>query len=189
MSADDFQLFDELVFDNSILKRDFSRLSQQPGANLYDFDNIIDSFFEETNNYYEIGNAYLHFGLTLKMNLGFLEDDYTGTIKFTYTGTIIQVPKKATIMKTVRSEIEQNKYVGRICTILRVLTNKVGHISTYFDTSHDDKFDDKTLKEVQIDKNTIQDNKGKIFSQLALEHFFGFCNTIKKVTMVFLKFE
>ena len=52
MSAEDFQLIDETVYDNSIIKRVFSKIYHEQGANLNDSDeNIIGE-----NNYYQIGN-------------------------------------------------------------------------------------------------------------------------------------
>ena len=38
------------------------------------------------------------------------------------------------------------------------------------------------MKEILIDNHSIQKYKGKVFGQLALEHFFALCDTFQKVT-------
>ena len=60
MSAEDFQLIDETVFDNSILKRDFSKQYHQR-VNLYFSGEDIDFSFGGNSNYYQVANAYLEF--------------------------------------------------------------------------------------------------------------------------------
>ena len=76
MSIDDFQLIDDIEIDNSIIKRDFSKIYHQQGAVLNTANQSIDFIFGENNNYYQIGNRYLEFTLTLRKDGGnFLNDN------------------------------------------------------------------------------------------------------------------
>ena len=58
MSLKDFQLIDNWIIDNSIVKRNFLKIYHQQAANLNVSDQNIDFIFGENNNYHQIGNAY-----------------------------------------------------------------------------------------------------------------------------------
>ena len=66
MSLEDFQLLDNEVFDNSIVKRDFMKVYHQQGAQLNVPDQNINFIFGENNNYHQIGNAYLEYVITVQ---------------------------------------------------------------------------------------------------------------------------
>ena len=66
MSLKDFHLLDNEPVDNSIIKRDFSRIYHQQGAQLNQSDQIIEFIFGENNNYHQIGNGYLEFNITVR---------------------------------------------------------------------------------------------------------------------------
>ena len=79
------------------------------------------------------------------------------------------------------TEIEHKKNLGNVSTTMRLLTQKVGDLSSYFD-----KFDEtegginnSTLKHLLIDSHTNDDNKGTIRANIPLECIFGFCKTFK----------
>ena len=59
MNLEDFQLLDNEVFDNSIVKRDFMKVYHRQGAQLNDPDRSIKFIFGENNNCPQIGNAYV----------------------------------------------------------------------------------------------------------------------------------
>ena len=67
---------------------------------------------------------------------------------------------------------------------MRLLTQKDRDLSSYFDRIDERVagIADSTLKHMLIDSHTNEDNKGKIRSYLPLEHIFGFCKTLKKIT-------
>ena len=67
---------------------------------------------------------------------------------------------------------------------MRLLTQKDGDMSSYFDKIDETKagITNSTLKHMLIDSHTNGDNKGKIRTNLPLEHLFGFCKTFKKIT-------
>ena len=66
MSLEDFQLLDNEPFDNSIIKRDFTKIYHQQGAQLNQSDQNIEFIFGENNNYHQIGIGYLEFNITVR---------------------------------------------------------------------------------------------------------------------------
>ena len=68
MSLEDFQLLDNEQFDNSIRKRDFTKIYHQQGAQLNQSDQNIEPIFGENNNYHQIGNGCLEFNITVRKN-------------------------------------------------------------------------------------------------------------------------
>ena len=91
--------------------------------------------------------------------------------------------KEASITTTGGMDIEVNKYVGPVSTIMRLLTSKDSDISSYFDKNGESVLDnDNPLKRILINNHPQEVNKGKIKGHLALEHIFGFCRTFKKIT-------
>ena len=93
--------------------------------------------------------------------------------------------KEASLGVTSDSDLYQNKYVGPISTILRVLTSKDGDLLSQFDNikegNGDADFDSTSLKKMLINNHDLA-NKGKIKGQLPLEHIFGFCKSFEKIT-------
>ena len=66
MSLEAFQLLENEVFDNSIVKRDFLKVYHQQGAQLNDPDQNSLFIFFENNNYHQIGNACLEYDITVQ---------------------------------------------------------------------------------------------------------------------------
>ena len=91
--------------------------------------------------------------------------------------------KEATLKTTGGMEIELNKHVGQVSTIMRLITSKDGDLSSYFDKNGESVIDDNNpLKKILISNHAQEANKGKIKGHLLLEHIFGFCKTFKKIT-------
>ena len=65
-----------------------------------------------------------------------------------------------------------------------MLTQKDGDLSSYSDKIDEREAGngDSTSKHLLVDSHTNDDNKGKIRTDLLLEHIFGFCKTFKKKT-------
>ena len=84
---------------------------------------------------------------------------------------------------TAGTEIEHNKNLGNISAILRLLTQKDGDLSSYFDKKDEREagITNSILKYMLIESHTNEDNKGKIGANLLLELIFGFCKTVKKI--------
>ena len=68
LSLEDFQLSDNEPLDTSIINRDFTKIYHRQGDHLNQSDQNIDFIFGENNNYYQIGNAYLEFNITVRKN-------------------------------------------------------------------------------------------------------------------------
>ena len=96
MSFEDFQLMNDTRFDFPIIRRDFSKIYHQQGANVNDSDKNIDFSFGEINNCYQIGNAYLVFELTLRKDGGNSENDSKDIIRLRSNAS----GQEATIMTT-----------------------------------------------------------------------------------------
>ena len=180
MSIEDFQLLDNEPFDNSIKKRDFIKIYHQQGAQLNQPDQNIEFIFGENNNYHQVGNSHLEFDITVRR-----EDNANCTnnsrIRLT-KNAFAYCFKEARLGVTSGSDLEHNKYVGQISTIMRVLFSKDGDLLSQFDNINegngDADFDSTFLKKMLIDNHDIagqEVNKGKIKGQLSLENIFGFC--------------
>ena len=129
MSLEDFQLLDIEQFDNSVIKRDFLKVYRQQGAQLNDGDQNIEFIFGENNNYHQIGNAYLEFDITVQpQGAGFNND---ATIRLTNNGFpyVFQEAR----LSTSTTDLEHNKYVGEISTIMRVVSSRDGDLLSQFD--------------------------------------------------------
>ena len=72
MSSDDFQIIDETILHKSIFERDSNKIYHQQGIIINDSRKSIHFISGENSNYYQIGNAYLQFELTLREYVVFL---------------------------------------------------------------------------------------------------------------------
>ena len=66
MSLDGFQLLDNEPFDNSIIKRDFTKIYLQQEAQLNQSDQNIEFSFGENNIYLQLGNGYIEIKITVR---------------------------------------------------------------------------------------------------------------------------
>ena len=130
MSLEDFELLDNEPFDNSIIKRDFTKIYHQQGAQLNQSDQNIEFFFGENNNYHQIGNGYLEFNITVRKN---------NTTNFHIENPIRLVTngfsfcfKEASLGTTFGSDIEHNKFCGQVSTIKKVISNKDDDLLSQF---------------------------------------------------------
>ena len=64
---------------------------------------------------------------------------------------------------------------------MRLVTEKNGDLSTYFDIidESEDGINNSSLKQILIDNHTDA-NRGVVRGQLPLEYIFGFCRPFKK---------
>ena len=192
MSLEDFQLLDNEPFDISIIKRDFTKIYHQQGAQLNQSDQNIEFIFGENNNYHQIGNGYLEFNITVLKNdtTNFHIED---PIRLVNNGFAFCF-KEARLSTTIGSDIEHNKFCGQVSTIMKVISNKDDDLLSQFGNINEN---DIPLLEKLVDlppqirstphqKLLIDDhtdpNKGKMNGYLYLEDIFGFCKTFKKVT-------
>ena len=192
MSLEDFQLLANEPFDNSIIKRDFTKIYHQQGAQLNQSDQNIEFGFGENNNYHQIGNGYLEFNITVRKNdtTNFHIEDPIRLVNNGYAFCF----KEARLSTTLGSDIDHNKFYGQVSTVMKVISNKNDDLLSKFGNNNEN---DIPLLEILIDlpvkirdtphqkmliDNHLDANKGKIKGYLYLEDIFGFCGTFKKVT-------
>ena len=135
MNAEDFQLIDGEKNDNSIIKRDFIKIYHQSGANV-DAENSQTKFYiGENHNFIQVRNGYLEFDIRIRRADG---NPFTivapgNDIKKLVNNAFAYTVHDARISSSSGVENEQNKFVGPISTIMRLVTQKDGDLSTYFD--------------------------------------------------------
>ena len=166
MNIEDFQFLDSEVFDNSIIKRHFMKVYHQQGAQLNDPIQNSKFIFGENNNFHQIGNAYLEYDTTVQ-NPAAVFDNNNSRIKLNNNG-LAYAFQEAVLATTSGSNLEHNKFVGQISTIMRVLTCKDGDLLSQFDNINegntDDDFDSTSLKKCS---STI---KQHLLIKLKLKH-------------------
>ena len=81
------------------------------------------------------------------------------------------------------SDIEQNKDVGEVSTIMGALKSKIGALSSHFDKIDysEAQIKNTSISHLVLSNHDIPANKGKVKRQLPFEHLFGVCKTFKKV--------
>ena len=189
MSSEDFQLLDNEPLDNSIIKRDFTKIYHRQGDQLNQSDQNIEFIFGENNKYYQIGNAFLEFNITVRKNdtTNLHNDD---PIRLVNNG-FAYCFKEARLTTSIGGDIQINKFCGQVSTIMRAISNKDGDLLSQFDNINENdipvlnKLADlpvqirDTPHQKMLISNHTDANKGKIKGYLYLEDIFGFCKTFK----------
>ena len=130
MSLEDFQLLDNEPLDNSIIKRDFTKIYHRQGDQLNQSDQSIEFIFGENNNYHQIGNAYLEFNITVRKNHDTIFH-YDDPFRLVNNGFAFCF-KEARLSTTIGSDIEIIKFCGQVSTIMRVISNEDGDLLSQF---------------------------------------------------------
>ena len=129
MSLEDLQLIDKEPTDNSIMERDYFRVYQQQGVNPNDSNQNVAFIFGENNNYHQFGNACLEFDITVRNRAAYFDNtSELRLIKIAFAYCF----KEASLATTGGSNLEYNKYLCQLSTIMRSITSKDGdlfHIS------------------------------------------------------------
>ena len=192
MSREDFQLLDIEPFDNSIVKRDFTKIYHQQGAQLNQSDQNIEFIFGENNNYHQISNGYLEFNITVRKHdtTNFHIEDPIRLVNNGYAFCF----KEARLSTIIGSDIEHNKLCGQVSTIMSLISNKNDDLLSQFGNINEndipllERLADlptqirDTPHQKMLKDNHTDGNKGKIKGYLYSQDIFGFCKTFKKVT-------
>ena len=190
MSLEDFQLLDNEPLDKSIIKRVFTKLYHRQGDQLNQSDQNIEFIFGESNNYHQIGNAYLEFNITVRKNdtTNFHNDDPFRLINNGFAYCF----EEARLTTSIGGDIENNKFCGQISTIMRAILKKDGDLLSQFDNINENDIPilnrladlpvqtQSTPHQKMVINNHTEANRGKIKGYLYLEDIFGFCKTFKK---------
>ena len=130
MSLEDFQLLDNEPFDNSIIKRDYTKIYHQQGAQLNQSDQNIEFSFGENNTYYQIGNGYLEFDITVRKNdtTNFHREDDIRLVNNGYAFCF----NEARLSAAIGCNIEHKKFCGQVSTIMKLISNKDDDLLSQF---------------------------------------------------------
>ena len=192
MSLEDFQLLDNEPFDNSIIKRDFTKIYHRQGDQLNHSDQNIEYIFAEDDIYHQIGNAYLEFNITVRKNdtTNFHNDD---PIRLVNNG-FAYCFKEARLTTSIGGDVEIIKICGQVSTIMGAISKKDGDLLSQFDNINENDIpvlnrladlpvqNRDTPHQKMLINNHTDANKGKVKGCLYLEDVFDFCKTFKKVT-------
>ena len=181
MSGEDFQLIDTEKIDDSPIRRDFIKLYHQSEANV-DAENSQSKFyFGENHIFLQVGDDYLEFDIRIRLDNdnNFVDGKVIRLVNTAFAYTI----HDARISTSAGVAIEHNKSVGHISTIMRLVTQQDGDLSTCFDKidEGENEIDKSSLKKIIIINHTDA-NKGVIKGHLLLEYIFGFARSFKKIT-------
>ena len=180
MSLEHFQLIDNEPVDNSIIKRDYTKVYHQQGANLKDSNQNVDFIVGENNIYHQIRKAYLEFDISVRNPAANFTD---ASVNRLVNKAFAYCFKQAALATMVGMDLEEIKYVGQVSTIMSLLTPKGSDLSSCFDINGEKALDiNNPLKQILINNHSVEVKKGKIKAHLPLEHIFGSCKTFKKIT-------
>ena len=185
MSAIDFQLLDDEKIDDSIIKRDFITIYHQSGFDVNNENSNNNFYFGENHNFIQVGNGYLEFDIKTRK-------DNNDNFSITFPGhDVIRLLNNASaytlhdarISTSSGVEIEQNKFVGPKSTVMRLVTQKDGDLSTFFDIIDESEagIDNSSIKQTPINNHTAY-NRCIVRGHLPLEYIFGFCKSFEKIT-------
>ena len=184
MSTEGFQLIDNEKNDDSIIKRDFIKIYHQSGTNVDAENSQIKFYFGENHKSIQVGNGYLEFDIRVRRADGspFTIVAPGNDIIRIVNNAIAYTIDDARISSSNGVETEQNKYVGPISTIMRIVTQKDGDLSTDFDIidESEDGIKNSSLKHILINNNT-EAKRDLIRGHLPLEYIVGFCRSFKKI--------
>ena len=131
MSLEDFQLLGDEPLDNSIIKRDFTKIYYRQGDQINQSDQKTEVIFGENNNYHQIGNAYLEFNITVR-KIDDTNFHYDDPIRLVNNG-FAYCFKEARL--STGNDIETNKFCGQVFIIMRAISNKDGDLLSQFDNN------------------------------------------------------
>ena len=131
MSAEDFQLIDDSKIDDSILIGDFWKTFYQHGAEINKGNQNINFYFGENPNYIQIGNAYLEIDIEVR-NADRSNFTNADAIRLVNNG-FDYIFQEGWLSTSAGTEIEHSKNLPIVSTIIRLLTQEDGYLSSYFD--------------------------------------------------------
>ena len=143
--------------------------------------------FVENNSYRQIGNAYRQHDITVGKadgNIFRVTNDNTSEIITLVSNSFAYCFEEGRLATRRGSDLEHNKYIGEISTIMRVVGNKDGEILSHFDKIDEtqDGIKNSCLKHMLINNHEVEANRVRNKGYLNLEEKSGFCKTFKKMS-------
>ena len=162
------------------MRRDFLKNYHQQTAKLNDSDPNIEFILGEIDNFQQIGNAHLEYGLKIEKdvavvaNRALVDGDVISLVNIAFTYCFTEAR-----LSTGGSDIEDNEYVGQVSTIMRGLTSKDGDLLTHFDKMDETEaeINNTSLHHHLVNNHYVAANEEKTKGQLPLEHSFAFLET------------
>ena len=174
MKLEDYHLTEDSPIDTSIIKRDFTKIYQQYGARKNHVDRIFEIISGENNIYHENGNSFLQYDITIRKvalppaNEGDPLNPPNPEFIFVH---IVRMARKAfaftfkhtRLARTGGGDIEENKYVSNVSTIMRVLMSTDGDLKSHFDESDEseDGIKNTSIKHMLIKNHNTAAKKEK----------------------------
>ena len=106
------------------------KIYHQQGANLIDSDQIVAFIFGENNTYHQTGKAYLEFDIIVRNPAANFDNNSELRL---FNNALAYCFEEVFLSTTGGSDIEHNKHVGQISTIMRYITSKDGDLLSHFD--------------------------------------------------------
>ena len=158
----------------------FITIYRQHGAEVNNENQNIELYYGENPNYIQIGNSYLENDIAVR-KADRTNFTITDEIRLVNIG-LFYIFQEGRLSTSAGTQIEHNKNIGNVSTIMRLLTQKDGDLSSYFDkfAETEASINNSTLKHMLTDSHSNNDNNGKIKANLPLGHIFGSCKTFKK---------
>ena len=156
----------------------------QQAASLDDSDQNFDIKIGGNINFHQIGNSCLQYEMAIEK--GVTNEAHRvlvgGDVFRLVINAFAYCFKEAGLSTTGGSDIEHNKVVGQIQTIMRALTSEDGDFISHLGKINETQAEIQkiSLKLLLTINHDVAANKTKIKGQLPLEHIFGFCRTLKK---------
>ena len=173
---ENFELLENGPIDISIIKRDFSKVYHQKGANLDAPDQHVEITHGENISYCQTGNFYLQYDITTG------KDDNTNFDEEAkrMTKNAFAISFKGTRLGTTgESDLEHNKYVGQNSAIMRLITSEVGDLISCFDKNDENIIDNTSSKQILINNHDIVANRGRKRRQLPLDTYLDFVKPLE----------
>ena len=148
----------------NLFKKDFIRICHQHVAQIDNENQTFEVCFGEHSNCIQKGHPYLEIEIKSRKadNTIFIvaTDNANKFIKIVYNAFAITI-HDARISTTTGTISEQNKFVGPISTIKRLLTQRDGDLSANFDQNDEseDEINFSSLKQILITNHT-EANRG-----------------------------
>ena len=130
MSLEDFQKLNNEPIDISIIKRDFTKVYHQQGAQLNQSDQNIELTFGENNFFHQIGNVYHELNITVR-KIDATNFHHGDPIRLVNNGYPFCF-KEVRLSTSIGSDFEHHKVCGQIYTIMKVISNKNDDLISQF---------------------------------------------------------
>ena len=139
-------MIDDSKIDDSIIKKAFIKIFHQHEAEVNNENQNFKFYFGENLNYIQLGNAYVEIDILVRKADGtnFANADNIRLVN----NALAYVSQEGRLSTSAGTEIEHNKNLGIVSTIMRLLTQNDGDLSSYFDRidERQDHINDSTFK-------------------------------------------